>query len=328
MTFDAKPTSDIDIPDLEKDFPTYENIDFLKNDMAYMGDTEKSIAIQKVESDPVKSDKFQTDTTDNNLRDNPSPHLRKIPKNFTRNRLVKEMKENQAKENKIKLMSFDSPPHPTKVSNLNLNSIGLKSSQPSQVTEKFVNNLKNVNIKETPTYQRSLSNTEKSTSPERKSDFRSSLIRRKYTRDSENTPILKRTPILQRRVSPKTDAIDNQSFPQVKDAPLHFDSKEKSFPVMEKPSLLSKLTPSLPRRTGFLNLEDNSGNLSKKPFLVTATSGSLVRNMVDSLNRKGGLSFGSRGNFGRCSLKVTGSSKINLKKVGRSASPPEEYTVL
>ncbi|XP_028153835.1 LIM domain kinase 1 isoform X1 [Diabrotica virgifera virgifera] len=331
VDFLSKPPESLILSDLEKDFPNYENIDFLKNDVAYLGDQEKHIGIQKLESEPIKCDKSISSTTDNNLRENVSPHLRKIPKNFTRNRLVKEMKENQAREDKIMLKSFDAD-HNTKVTNLNLNSIGLKTSQPSQVTEKFVSNLKNVNLKENPTYQRSISET--SESPERRHEFRSSLSRRRYTKDPENSNFLKRTPILKRRSPTKADNVvpDSIASPEritsLEKTSLDLDCKDKSLNVLEKPSLLSKLTPSLQRRTGFLNLEDSSGNVSKKPFLVAASSGSIVRNMVDSLNRKGGLGFGNRTSFGRCSLNLSGSSKVNLKKVGRSPSPPEEYTVL
>ncbi|XP_057667372.1 LIM domain kinase 1 isoform X2 [Diorhabda carinulata] len=312
-TYVPKSPNSLIMSDVEKGFPNYENIDFLKNDMVYIGHQEKPIAIEKLECDPPRTESTTTPHTDNNLRENISPHLRKIPKNFTRNRLVKEMKENQAREEKIKLKSFDAD-HVAKVSNLNLNSIGVSTSQPSQVTEKFVSNLKNVNLNGNPKYHRSMSETNEN------SERKSILTRRRYTKDSDNVRFLKRTPILKRRSPTKTENPEEILEKQSPDS----DSKEK---LMEKPSLLSKLTPNLQRRTGFLNIEDTSGNVNKKPFLVAAASGSIVRNMVDSLNKKSPLSFGNRSSFGRCSLNLTGSNKVNLKKVGRSPSP-DEYTVL
>ncbi|XP_063927132.1 LIM domain kinase 1 isoform X2 [Zophobas morio] len=90
----------------ERDFPDYENIDFLKNDCAYVGEPQKAIGIEKL----AETNKF-------------SVNLRKVPKNFTRNRLDKEPDEGAKK-----------------VSNLSLQSMSLNSMCPSSVTQKFVNN--------------------------------------------------------------------------------------------------------------------------------------------------------------------------------------------
>ncbi|KAJ8931150.1 hypothetical protein NQ314_015979 [Rhamnusium bicolor] len=456
------------IVDDSKDFPNYENIDFLKNDAVYAGDAEKPIGIQKLNEAELKKDidkgychlsnvlpKKYSVHQDNNLKDNKfSVHLRKVPKNFTRNRFVKEIKENALREDestsvrdKIKFLgksrTFDIKPLPNaagKISNLNLDSMGLKTTTlPSQVTEKYVNKSKNVNLSNQnlnfkpqnvpTTYQRSVSNLEtcrsdsipdivsstllskpscssdkasetvkppfsisrqifnrSESSPtqsevkrEPRNDSRSSLIRRRYTKDTDNSPVLRRTPVLQRRNTANTEGFQeaSQSAPVQKFENLRLGTSEgqggdsisrglgnvtdlrlyppehvgeichrKQMPTTDKQnelrlglqptdktSLLTKLTPILPRRSGFLKLDsaktENSANPGKKSLGSSAmSSGSLVRHMVDSLNRKGGLGFGNRGNYGRSSLKVTGSPRVNLKSVERSCSPTEEYTAL
>lgn len=87
-----------------KDHPNYENIDFLKNDTAFTADTEKEIAIQKWKHDIENNQKYQVP-------------LRRVPKNFTRNRLLRESPEE-------------------KPTNLSLQNI---KTPASRVTEKYMN---------------------------------------------------------------------------------------------------------------------------------------------------------------------------------------------
>lgn len=90
------------------EFPNYENIDFLKNDTNFIkNDTPKEIAIQTLKTDN------KPDSSNNNMK-----FLRKVPKNFTRNRFL----DSDANE---------------KTTNLSLQSI--KATVPSRVTEKYVN---------------------------------------------------------------------------------------------------------------------------------------------------------------------------------------------
>lgn len=98
-----EPISEKKPPHPQPEFPNYENIDFLKNDSNFKSDSEKEIAIQPLKADnkPESSKKF----------------LRKVPKNFTRNRFESDNSE--------------------KTTNLSLQSI--KSTVPSRVTEKYVN---------------------------------------------------------------------------------------------------------------------------------------------------------------------------------------------
>lgn len=454
-----------------EEFPNYENIDFLKNDMAFAGDGEKPICIQELKdsdlckinksSSNVELNKCSLSNNENNLKQTSfNVNLRSVPKNFTRNRFAKELKETVKDDDgpsvrdKFKFLSksktFDIKPLigvSSKLSNLNLDSIGLKSTTlPSQVTRKYVNSAKNVNLnsnnslqsspssfKDTHTvlpksnsFDKSISDACDVSKPSSsKSDptsaIRSSLLRRRYAKESEcSTPLSRRTPVLQKRnplKSPTKEKTvtpnDNQKAKQLtaaerlketltaheklptsheksptcreKSPTSHEKShtghekshvghgksptgheksqtgheksttslensstenlpatqaklpdekvdvvltKAKTFVEQEtKPSLLNKLTPILQRRTGFLNLETEH-NVSKKPFAVASSSGNIVRDMVDNLNKKGSLGFGSRINFGRSSLKVTGSTKTNSAKTAERFSPTKEYTAL
>lgn len=392
-----------------EEFPNYENIDFLKNDMAFAGDSEKPICIQELkETDLCKTNKSasnvelgkcSTSNNENNLKQTSfNVNLRSVPKNFTRNRFVKEMRENSRDEDvpsvkeKFKFLSksktFDIKPLvgvSNKVSNLNL---GLESTTlPSQVTRKYANSAKNVNLnsnnscqsssssscsnssfKETPTIMPKSNSFDKSISSDTcdvskpsssKSDptsaIRSSLMRRRYTKESESsTPLTRRTPVLQKRDALKSptkekpiNPNDNQKAKQstaaerlketlamaqekLPDEKVVVAVPNKTKTLIEhesKPSLLNKLTPILQRRTGFLNLETES-NVSKKPFAAASGSGNIVRDMVDNLNKKGGIGFGTRVNFGRSSLKVTGATKANVAKTSDSFSPTKESTAL
>lgn len=365
-----------------EEFPNYENIDFLKNDMAYAGDIEKPICIQKLEETElgkvIKSVPgtelrccTRTNNENNMKQTNFSVNLRSVPKNFTRNRFAKDSKDGDSPpvREKFKFLSksktFDIKPLvnvSNKLSNLNLDSMGLKSTTlPSQVTRKYVNSAKNVNLNTnnsciTPSvlpksnsFDKSISDAYDVSKPSSsKSDptsaIRSSLLRRRYTKDSEcGTPLARRTPLLQKREALKsptkekmTSSNDNQKTKQLSAAERlketlsnHEDSLQSKTLVEQdqsKQSLLNKLTPILQRRTGFLNLETDA-NVSKKPFAVASSSGNIVRDMVDNLNKKGGLSFGNRVNIGRSSLKVTGTTKTMAKSDERS-SPTKEYTAL
>ncbi|CAH1962942.1 unnamed protein product [Acanthoscelides obtectus] len=368
-----------DLEIVEKEYPNYENIDFLKNDAAFVGDAQKTIAIKRLdESGIAKSNNAPKNLAnkENNLRENNFDiKLRKVPKNFTRNQFPKEVnetkEENTSVRDKLKFLgkskAFDVrklPNNPSKNSNLNLDSIGLKTSTlPSQVTEKYVKSTKNINSSNTipqASYNRSFSSVGNSPdlvtfarkpacsfdeSSSRTFESSSSNSRR-YTKDADNSPCLRRTPLLQRRTFSKidesppyieegghcsTDSRDYFKKDTVKDDPeltLTLKSpatKPKPKYDSEKSSILTRLTPILQRRTGFLNFEPSS---HRKPFGATPGSSSVVKNMVDSLNKKGSLDFGSRKTFGRSSLKVYGTPKVNLFNRTRSRSPPEEYTAL
>lgn len=385
------------------EFPNYENIDFLKNDMVFAGDTEKPICIQELkETELCKVDKpaavieinkSSSTNNENNLKQTSfSVNLRNVPKNFTRNRFAKESKEGSKEDDspsvrdKFKFLgkskTFDVKPlvsGSSKMSNLNLDSIGLKSTAlPSQVTRKYVNSAKNVNLNSNNAYQISSSNLKdthpvlpKSNSFDKsigytchisrpsssksdptsdvKSAIRSSLLRRRFAKDPENVALSRKAAISQNRETPnsptkeKNITLNNSrkakrspaverlketlaSNDEVAEGKIGGSLQNKVEQEVNKSSLLQKLTPILQRRSGFLNLETDP-NVSKKSFTAASSSGNIVRDMVDSLNKKGSISFGTRVNFGRSSLKVTGTPKTNAKAV-ESLNPTKEYTAL
>ncbi|RZC39440.1 LIM domain kinase 1, partial [Asbolus verrucosus] len=237
-----------------QDFPNYENIDFLKNDCVYAGDAEKPIAIET-----LADNKF-------------SVQLRKVPKNFTRNRFVKEGPSDDPSKFLAK-KSTDSAP---KISNLSLQSMSLKNSMcPSRVTQKFVNN----------------SIVQKNTQPPRKSipDIVSSTLNRPSC--SLLTPKTNPSFSINKNIFRKTEPCSDYNLSS---------SRRRYMRVMG--------TPILPRRP---------------PNGESGASGGLVKNIIDTLNRKDNL---NRASFGRCSLKVVGTKKSE-GDAGRSPSP-EEFTNL
>jgi LIM domain kinase 1 len=234
----------------QRDFPDYENIDFLKNDCAYSGDTEKPIGIERL----AESSKF-------------SVNLRKVPKNFTRNRLDGE-KGDEGAPAQDKLKFSGGKKETPKVSNLSLQSMSLKNSMcPSRVTQKFVNN---------------------------------PIVQKKSIPDVVSST-------LNRPAAPKnnTNFSINKNIFKSPDCNSLCSSRRRYMRVSG--------TPILQRR-------------SPKPCdPQTSASGSIVRNIIDNLNRKDRDSI-DRGSFGRCSLKVVGSKKVEAGR-GRSSSP-DEYTNL
>ncbi|CAH0548987.1 unnamed protein product [Brassicogethes aeneus] len=327
-----------------REFPNYENIDFLRNDSIFAGDCEKTVTVKKLEKTELikhEENNKNPDTYKFNV------HLRKVPKNFTRNRFVKEMKDEDVSVKFLgKKKTFDLKPVPScsKNSNLNLESMAFKTSSlpTSKVTEKFVRNFaKNVNLTRNekvsnlsaecvpdvvfstlsspetrsvlpvgcklnyaikpPSYVAKSSEDSrkvednnkcgtfsisrsifKKTEPEGESKgfkrlpedgSRSSVVRRRYTKDSDDSPILRRTPILQRRL------------PQP-----------------------AKFVPSLKGAAG------------------AADGCSVVRSIVETLNGKERSGGFVRSGYGRSSLKVAGSPKVCFKGGGRSS--PDEFTAL
>lgn len=74
------------------EFPNYENIDFLRNDAIFACDSQKTIN-NKIINEKLSEDKQETRF---------NVHLRKVPKNFTRNRFVKEIRENSEEPASVK----------------------------------------------------------------------------------------------------------------------------------------------------------------------------------------------------------------------------------
>lgn len=263
----------------------------------------------------------------------------------------------------------------SKMSSLNLDGTSLKSTTlPPQLTRKIT--AKNVNLNGNSSCQNSPrhfkdkhSVMSKSSSFDKnftdicnmsmpcssKSDptsemksLRSSLIKRRYTKDSENVALSRKVPTLQKRSALKSpikekNITSNESKIKQLDpdtlvedslfAEYHTENLEDPLPINTemlgdqeiKSSFLSTLTPILQRRSGFLNFESDP-DVNMKSFTATSNSGNIVRDMVDSLNQKGGLNFSSRVNFARGSLKLLETQKINTKPSGSFSSTSEFST--
>ncbi|XP_065173211.1 probable tyrosine-protein kinase DDB_G0283397 [Atheta coriaria] len=85
-----------------QEFPNYENIDFLKNDAAYVNESDKT---HKQSLCPVKLKKQAiVQPVENNLKDikDHRQSLRKVPKNFTRNRFLKTQHLDRLEEGCVK----------------------------------------------------------------------------------------------------------------------------------------------------------------------------------------------------------------------------------
>ncbi|XP_030754913.1 LIM domain kinase 1 isoform X2 [Sitophilus oryzae] len=230
--------------------PLYENIDFLKNDNMYHKSTEKPICIQDLK--PTEKVPKPVETENNRRSNRFNVRLRTVPKNFTRNRFVRE--------------------EPPKGTNLSLGNIGSAASTP--VTQKFVS--RTTERKHVPDLISSTFNPKKTS--EVPHDEPSGILAK----------VLRRTPIFERRTfRPSHD----------EDTSIRSTGRLPQIPKIE-------------------------------PAPSTSRSSSVVRSIVDSLNRKGGggFGFGSRMGYGRSSLKVTGSPKVDLKGVVRGRDA--EFTAL
>lgn len=313
----SSPTEDLlDIKELIPPCRTYENLDFLKNDNIFSKDSQKSVCVKNLTTSTLKSmDKpqlMQPNSNENNLKVRSfNVNLRSVPKNFTRNRFIRDFEDTGQKHNLLaKQSNLNAPNHSVKVSNLTLGSM---KSASSPVTEKFVNSRGNYKsdlvssslvfeaCKDAPEQNRNKTFLPR-TVPER-----CSLYRRRYCRDTEESPVPKRTPLLQRKTSSKF--ITESEEPLQKDEETGILAKVlRRTPIFERKSFKPQMEPQAVKQE--VNPPSTSG------FRGSGTS--IVRNIVDSLNRKsGGLSFGNRGGYGRSSLKVVGSPKVNLKGVVR-----------
>lgn len=320
----SSPTEDLlDIKQLIPPCRTYENLDFLKNDNIFSKDSQKPVCVKNLTTSTLKSmDKpqlMQPNSNENNLKVRSfNVNLRTVPKNFTRNRFIRDFEDTGQKHNLLaKQSNLNAPNHSVKVSNLTLGSM---KSASSPVTEKFVNSTSRGNYKsdlvssslvfeacKAPPEQTQIKTFLPRTVPER-----CSLSRRRYCRDTEESPVPKRTPLLQRKTSSKF--ITESETPLQKDEETGILAKVlRRTPIFERKSFKPQIEPPAVKQDdcrNYVNPPSTSG------FRGSGTS--IVRNIVDSLNRKsGGMSFGNRGGYGRSSLKVVGSPKVNLKGVVR-----------
>ncbi|KAH1011758.1 hypothetical protein HUJ04_001055 [Dendroctonus ponderosae] len=297
--------------------PTYENLDFLRNDKMFTRDAEKSVCVKNLAPNKLKvvdKPQFLATASENNLRSNNfSVHLRTVPKNFTRNRFITERKGAEGgrclEETLQKHALLAKQSNVQTPSNI---SLGSMKTPLSDVANKFVKNLNTSNRGK----ELASSSLVNEASRDRKGDFnsrdapgRSSLSRHRYTRESEEHPMHRRTPLVQR----------TGKFQQ-EDSPC----KAESSGILAK---VLRRTPIFERKSFKpLHVEPNAPSSSVQE--EKACGSSVVRNIVESFNKKsGGLSFGSRGGYGRSSMKVMGNPKVNLKGVVRGGVD-NEFTAL
>ncbi|XP_050292721.1 LIM domain kinase 1 isoform X2 [Anthonomus grandis grandis] len=279
--FDCRPNLFDASTNIQPACPTYENLEFLRNDKVFSKDNEKAVCTKNLVQ-------FKPKPQENNLKTNRfNVDLRVVPKNFTRNRFAK---EEEPKQKTVLLAKQSNLP---KVNNLSLDSMNAATSP---VTEKFFYSKQN---NETNELRKNMFSSEFS----RNLPERYSLPRRRYTRDCDDGPVLRRTPLLQRKATA---------------------NNEPSAKFEEPSGILAKVlrrTPKLQRKISEdSELKSPQIILNKTPSPSTSgfkcASSNVVRNIVDSFNKKsGGLSFGNRGGYGRSSLQISGSPKVNLKGV-------------
>ncbi|KAK5638346.1 hypothetical protein RI129_012641 [Pyrocoelia pectoralis] len=144
-------------PDITSGNPDYENINFLRNDTAFISDTEKFIGVE-----PLKMTKEVPSKENNSTNTGHVVALRQVPKNFTRNQLTSKPIELSNEDDPVttsvkdrikflgKKSSFDVTKAKSvvntqpKLSNLSLESMSIKTgSLPSSVTQKFVKSIAN-----------------------------------------------------------------------------------------------------------------------------------------------------------------------------------------
>lgn len=281
-------------------FPNYENIDFLKNDSVFARDKEtkeKEISLKtlgdKKQLNVDTRNENNANLTENNLKGTKFPvQLRKVPKNFTRNRFIKETPPTTDQLGKIRAETDAALEKPQKVSNLSLDNI--KTTSPSKVTQKYVEN------KPTP---------ETSSIKPEIPDVVSSTLKTPPTTPccstSKSSP--SSTFSISRSIFKRTD--DDSNAPKL---------------ARQAPIARGRQTPILGRK----NPRENCDTLNATKPSASGSS-SLVRNIIDSLNRKdrGKFELGNRTVYGRSSLKANGNPKIGTNKTLRSSSP-EEFTAL
>lgn len=275
-------------------YPNYENIDFLKNDTAFTKDNEKEITIKNLSGTNMKPEKKLTNCTqtgnnraDGNVKFNVS--LKTVPKNFTRNHfnhVNAEKPEFISKYQKTKCNQMK----PQKI--VNLDHMKIPSTNPSQVTEKYIKRTTELN--EDP-------------SPKEVHDVKVDHL--------EIPDVVSST--LKPSCSNSKATTSNNTF----------NINKSIFKKFEPPTIkidTPKLTRKLP-----VNLRNNNKKNTCGDTTNSSASTSIVKSIIDTLNRKEKPKnyLSDRNVFGRSSLKVNVNRKTETNTSFRSCSP-EEFTAL
>lgn len=183
------------------------------------------------------------------------------------------------------------------VSNLSLESMGLKATTlPSRVTEKFVS--KNV--------------------PDIVSSTLSYSSPSKYC-PQQNKSHLNRSPFsINKSIFKKADV------PNIPEEGRFGDDRKSDVFADRKNS------PAFINKNSLFKRMEAADFAEGDPSVSSGKSNSLVRNIIETLNRKdkGRFDVVNRNTFGRSSLKVMGSPKVKLGNPQLRSCSPEEYTAL
>lgn len=318
-------------------YPNYENIDFLKNDTAFAGDTEKQIPIKTLSSDTmVKSlSKNQMmmvhSASDNHLSNNKfSVSLKTVPKNFTRNHFNHVNAEkpeflNRYQKSKCN-KSIDTNVKQQKVLNVSLDN--MKGGQAtSKVTDKYVRSLDN-NTSSSTMEVPNLNNAV-TTSPDHNIDIP----------DIVSSTLKSKPGCSNHTINNNKNTKPNATFNINKSIFKKFESPTTI--KIDSPKLTRRL-PVVGLRTKKCDITNNSSDLTKpsaSSSTITTNSNnnssssntnSIVKSLIDTLNRKEKSNkIGQRNDYGRSSLKLhnTNNKKVETNSSFRSCSP-EEFTAL
>lgn len=291
--------------------PEYENINFLRNDAAFISDTEKFIGVEPLklakEASSATSGKENNSTSKGHL----PQQLRQVPKNFTRNQLGEVAKEEEpviSVKDRIKFLGKKScfevnKPKSVvntqpKLSNLSLQSMSIKTgSLPSSVTQKYVKRIAN-------NADAGRTNSDSVAQFCGIPDIVSSTFNRSNVSDvSKNaTPSF----CINRNIFKNTSGNSESKFGGSSSAakPVSFVQRKES--VNKGGEAETASARNLPKPTS-----------------------SIVKNIIQTLNHRdsGRFDFKSRNTYGRASLKVLGNPKININSPARCSSP-QEFTAL
>lgn len=278
----------------------------------------KTIIQQKDCNDDGKlSPNIETHTVGCGFRKMGSVPLRKVPKNFNRNRFSNEKFDFSEL---LKQRSQNTAPEDTR-SESKVSLDGLKDpATPSKVTQKYVNNSK-IKSDESP---KKKTFKEIDTSPDQ-SIFKRSIFSNTCLNVPKDIPdVISSTFVSKKAQNPDTD---KNILTEHRNNTTKSLVTSKSFPIpykkchsYEEPAIILNKNVSLQRYGE--NSERSEDNQESKP----STSSSIVKNIIETLNRRerNRFDFPSRNSYGRSSLKVIGSPKAPICRSGS----PEEFTAL
>lgn len=335
-----------------KSFPNYENINFLQNDSVFSNVTQKITGIKNVkESDDHKEKRLHLDIkkcnneTENNTKEHKfAVPLRRVPKNFTRNRVLRESKKaeldneetmkNPVKD-KIKFLGKHStfevnkPQTNTssKFSNLSLQSMALKgTTSPSRVTQKYVNitspkSAASENAKSGDGLRSECASETFTKIPDIVSSTLTRFSIKSTTKPSETASCSSPNKYSTNKApttTTNTFSINKNIFDATKRSPNKTSAIKRNVLHNDKSPLVDSDVPA------------KSCDKLEQSCSASGHSSSLVKNIIETLNRRdrNRLDFDNRSAFGRSSLKVIGNPKVDVRVPQLRSCSPEEFTAL